>query len=179
MSPPAVKQSYNGPHAALGGTEPDRTSLRCARLVCGEKTQPPRRHRNDCCYARHQPSVARPGGSTRATLRSHNRRRARGRVDRRRLGAWQEALVRAQPAPEKTCESWKNRSRSAKETVSHETNRRDRRRLLSARNGRETSLAAPQVDQTQRVCPSGSAGPLPRLRRLENLTHLSAKLLLQ
>src|SRR6266496_3131128 len=48
------------------------------------------------------------------------------------------ALSSAKPQPDKTCGSWKTRSRSTKETVSYRTNRRDRRRLLAARAGRRT-----------------------------------------
>src|SRR5882672_11881940 len=42
----------------------------------------------------------------------------------------------AKPQPEKTCRSWQNRSRSATETSSHVTNRRNRRELPIRASGR-------------------------------------------
>src|SRR5689334_7666965 len=57
----------------------------------------------------------------------------------------QENLVRAQPRPDKTCESWKNRSRSAKETVSHRKSRRGRRPLPCGTESPDDSLASAEA----------------------------------
>src|ERR1041385_905281 len=48
--------------------------------------------------------------------------------DEDRAGQGPRNLAGAQPRPEKTCGSWKNRSRSSLETESQVTNRRGRRR---------------------------------------------------
>src|ERR1051326_4412095 len=81
-------------------------------------------------------------------------------------------LAGAQPPPEKTCESWQNRSRSAKETELHETSRRNRR-ALRTRAERTRCARSSRTRESREVCSGGAAGPPPHLQHPESSNRWS------
>src|ERR1051326_3203714 len=95
-------------------------------------------------------------------LRLSARSRAFSRGSSTRASSGRNRSWGAASATDETCGSWKNGSRCAPETASHETKpARPAPDLLQREMDAKPQRAHRKAEQKQRVCSSGSARPLP------------------